>query len=72
MTDFEVLKELVRRGLKLRRAGRTDEESFSCYILNVGQGDAGKAVSIRAEDWDTPWAARAMRLLLDATNGKDE
>lgn len=70
MTDFEVLKELVRRGLKLRRAGRTDETSFSHYILSVGSEDDGKAVSIRAEDWDTPWAAHAMRLLLDAINGE--
>ena len=65
MTDFEVLKELVERGLTLKRRGRYDEEAFTHYVLSVGVGYDMKSVQITRETWNTPAAAWAMRLLLD-------
>ena len=66
MTDFEVLKELVERGLTLRRRGQYDEEAFTHYVLSAGTGDDMKSVQITRENWNTPDAAWAMRLLLYA------
>ena len=66
MTDFEVLKELVERGLTLKRRGRQDEEEFTHYVLSAGTRDDMKSVPITRENWNTPAAAWAMRLLLDA------
>ena len=66
MTDFEVLKALVERDLRLKRRGRTDDESFTHYVMSISTGDDMKSVQITRENWNTPAAAWAMRLLLDA------
>lgn len=68
MTDFEVLKELLVRGVYLSRRGRmggSSYDDFTHYVLSVGRGDASRHVQIAKDKWDTPAAAHAMRLLLN-------
>ena len=65
MTDFEVLKALLERGVRLSRRGTNDDETCTHYVLSAGQGDSCKSVQVARSQWDTPSAAYAMRLLLN-------
>lgn len=63
MTSFEILKDLVKRGVRYSEPYAEDPTLRQVVRLSVGRGDKSKHIQFPLDEWETPRAEFAIREL---------